>query len=347
MLICPVTGDCVVDVLASIDPSLLKQNVLNHGFVNVVDVMPRLVPADHPTCDFSLAEAARLSYQKGTKKVSNDAGLIDNLIRNQHTSPIEMGELKYHMRMPIFVMRQLVRHRTASLNEESARYSVLDSDFYIPRQEDWAANTAANKQATVRGAVTDPDLANFLYDRITNHNAVAYQLYLLLLGDRDDDQVNDEEADYWNKLGVPAVAREQARMVLGTNIYTSCYWKSDLKNLLHLLRLRTDAHAQWEIREYGDAMARVVQACFPVAFKSFKDNFIDGVNFSKVELDVVGSVFVAIGGGIFSIPANHMVAVGWTQRRTDEFTKKLMKTGWVSPEGAAKLTEAIRIAYAK
>lgn len=329
-LIDPVTGDEVVDVLDMIHPSLLKQKCLDHGFVNLLDSMPRLVPLGSRNCDFALADAARISYQKGTRKLNEDAGLVDYLIRNKHTSPIEMGELKFHIRLPIFVMRQLVRHRTASLNEESARYSVLASDFYVPRQEDWAANTPTNKQATVRGAVTDPELAKFLHDRLTMHNGVSYQLYQLLLGEREDESVNDEEADYWDQLGVPSIAREQARMVLGTNIYTQCIWKQDLKNLLHLTQLRTDPHAQWEIREFGDAIARVNEALFPAAWKSWKDNVIDGVSISRTEGEIITMMLAEKP----QHTANFIKALGWSKRRGEEFFKKLKKAPWV-PEALA------------
>jgi thymidylate synthase (FAD) len=335
----PVTGDDVVDVLDQIDPSLLKQKCLDHGFVNLLDVMPRLVPSAHPTCDFALADAARISYQKGTRKVNEDKGLIDNLIRNQHTSPIEMGELKFHIRLPIFVMRQHVRHRTASLNEESARYSVLASDFYVPDPKDWAMNTASDKQATVK-YVIDEEVANTLYRWITEHNEEAYALYTKLLEGGDDD---DAQLDY----GLPPIAREQARMVLGTNIYTQCIWKCDLKNLLHYLRLRTDAHAQYEIRVFADAIARAVQACFPVAWQSFKDNFIDGVNFSKTEMGVVCEVFSAMFDGMVQRPANYMKSLGWTKRRGEEFLKKLYKIPALSPEFHTKLKDYYFGLYAK
>ncbi len=325
----PITGDGMVDILAILDQDLLNQKCLDHGFVKVLDCMPRLVPAQLalradtldpvmtsvPSCDFAIADAARISYQKGTRKVSADAGLIDHLIRNQHTSPIEMGELKFHIRLPIFVMRQHVRHRTASLNEESARYSELASDFYVPEPKDWAMNTAANKQATVKYNI-DAEVASTLHEWLTKHNDQSYALYKKLLDGGDDDDAN---LDY----GLPPIAREQARMVLGVNIYTQCVWKIDLKNLLHYLRLRTDAHAQYEIRVFADAIARVTEALFPACWKSFKDNFIDGVNFSATELVVVRTLDDVHPHSMSA----WMKELGWTQRRFGEFRTKLHKAG--------------------
>ena len=186
----PITGDMMVDILAWLKekrPDLMDQKVLDHGFCRILDVMPRFCPYVEnmpPACDFALADAARLSYQKGTRKVSSDAGLVDNLIRNRHTSPIEMGELKFHLRMPIFVMRQHVRHRTASLNEESARYSQLASDFYLPEPKHWAINTSADKQATQQGKFT-LEQAQKLYDVVQEMNARSYALYEAMLYDLD------------------------------------------------------------------------------------------------------------------------------------------------------------------
>jgi thymidylate synthase (FAD) len=220
-----------------------------------------------------------------------------------------MGELKLHIRLPIFVMRQHVRHRTASLNEESARYSELASDFYIPDAKDWAMNTSANKQATVKYNI-DAEVAQVLHRWLKEHNEQAYALYKSLLDGGDDD---DAALDY----GLPPIAREQARMVLGVNIYTQCVWKIDLKNLLHYLKLRTDKHAQYEIRVFADAIARVVDSLFPATWESFKDNFIDGVNFSGNELKVIRS----------ATPAQEVKMLAWTERRFREFADKAVKSG--------------------
>jgi thymidylate synthase (FAD) len=310
-IICAVTGDTMVDALASMDPDLLNQKCLDHGFVKALDCMPRLKPLDANGCDFALADAARISYQKGTRKANSDAGLIDHLIRNEHTSPIEMGELKFHIRLPIFVMRQHVRHRTASLNEESARYSELASDFYIPEPQHWAMNTAANKQATVQYNMPQA-VADKLHQWIKDHNEDSYRLYKQLL-----DGSESCDAD----IVVPGVAREQARMVLGVNIYTQCVWKCDLKNLLHYLRLRTDKHAQYEIRVFADAIARVVAALFPASWNSFEDNFIKGVRFSGIELNVIKWLHDP------TFPNMLKVNFGWSKTRWMEFKKKLIRSG--------------------
>lgn len=338
MIIDPVTGDNVIDVLAFIDRALLNQKCLDHGFVKVLDCMPRLIPADGPVgCDFAIADAARISYQKGTRKVSADAGLIDNLIRNRHTSPIEMGELKFHIRLPIFVMRQHVRHRMASLNEESARYSELASDFYVPDVKDWAMNTAADKQATVKYEI-DPTAAKVLHEWITTHNQESYQLYKNLL---------EGEADDTFGVGIPAIAREQARMVLGVNIYTQCVWKIDLKNLLHYLSLRCDKHAQYEIRVFADAIARVVAALFPAAYASHKDHdpFMDGVNFGASELKVLHKLLAGDNlDDIFVNPAEFvamMKEMGWGARRFAEFKNKVDKAGFLSADVLNALQQTV------
>jgi len=344
----PVTGDQMVDVLATIAPELLNQKCLDHGFVKILDCMPRLVPLPKvdgggpndngvPSCDFAIADAARISYQKGTRKVSADAGLIDHLIRNQHTSPIEMGELKFHIRLPIFVMRQHVRHRTASLNEESARYSELASDFYIPDAKDWALNTAADKQATVKYSIS-PLQAQCLHDMLKKHNDLSYSLYQQFLEGSLDGELGDSRyggssnAQPFNGqspldqlLAKVPIAREQARAVLGVNIYTQCVWKIDLKNMLHYLKLRTDKHAQYEIRVFADAMARVVDALFPRSWESHKDNFIDGVNFSGKEL-------IVLNGILNGFELNAVTSSGWTKRRFDEFAGKLRRSKLVSDE---------------
>lgn len=331
MLIDPVTGDQMVDVLSTIAPELLNQKCLDHGFVKVLDCMPRLIPAGTAGADFALADAARISYQKGTRKANSDTALIDHLIRNEHTSPIEMGELKFHVRLPIFVMRQLVRHRTASLNEESARYSQLAADFYVPEPEHWAINTSADKQATQQGKFTI-DQAQRLHALVTEHNRNSYALYEAMLYDDDTnkDAFDSETGDeVFNVLldqiatQIPGLAREQARMILGVNIYTQCVWKMDLKNLLHCMRLRTDKHAQYEIRVFADAIARVIEALFPAAWNSFKDNFIDGVKFSGLEIQMLTALSSTQGDlAIKLMKDNH-----WSTRRLIEFKTKAARLG--------------------
>lgn len=294
------------DVLDALPRHLLDIPVLNHGFVRVLDVMPRLVPVGD-TCDVAVTHMARQSYQKGTKSLSDDAGLIDHLVRNEHTSPIEGGELKFHLRMPIFVARQHIRHRTASVNEESARYSVLEDDFYVPDPGTWATNTSRNKQATEQVDLSQ-DVVSKLHSYITKHSEESYNLYKRLLS-------GDEESD----PKIPGVAREQARMVLGTNIFTKMVWKIDLKNLLHYLRLRCASDAQYEIRVYADAMAGVVSRLFPMTYASFVDNMVDGVRFSGFELRLLSTIIKSDAADAISL----MDEKGWSQRRRAEFIAKL------------------------
>ena len=361
MIVDAVSGAPCVDILEHLsytNPGVLRQKCLDHGFVNIVDVMPRLVPVETLTCDFSLADAARLSYQKGTRKVSTDVGLIDNLIRNRHTSPIEMGELKFHIRLPIFVMRQHVRHRMASLNEESARYSQLAGDFYIPEPEHWAINTSADKQATQQGKFTR-EQAIMLHRLVKKHSEDSYAIYEALLYDDatatvDEKRValKDQDPEGFQALlddialEIPGLGREQARMILGVNIYTQCYWKIDLKNLLHYISLRSDPHAQFEIRVFSDAIRAATAALFPQAWASFQDHFVDGVNLGREELKIVGSLVTDFSASqqdqIVGFTVGIIDRQGWTVRRLEEFNKKLAKTGLV-PKGVIKaLLEAYK-----
>ncbi len=357
-LVDPVSGVNVVDALAAVDllhPGLRTQKVLNHGVVDLIDIMPRLIPAElaepdaKMRCDYAVPQAARISYQQGTTKVSSDVGLIDNLIRNQHTSPVEMVELKWRLRLPIFVMRQHVRHRTASLNEESARYSELASDFYVPDPAHWARNTAADKQATVPhidGNVPQWDFASWLYERIRKHDELSYHLYQLLLGERNEEAIKADvhkpkgewsEDTIWDHLGVPAIAREQARMVLGVNIYTSCIWKIDLKNELHYLKLRADKHAQFEIRVYAAAMMEQLGVLCPAAMRSFADHFMKGVNLAESELAIYAYLLNTSAGS--AIDASKKL--GWTARRVQEFVRtKLTRMPGVSELVLKSYTDA-------
>lgn len=230
-----------------------------------------------------------------------------------NSSPVEMGEIKYGLRMPLFVIQQHNRHRQANLNQESARYSVIEDDFYVPEPQHWAVNTNKDKQATEQVAV-DPRVAGILHNYITKHCDEAYALYKKLMDikscDNDDGVIID----------VPGIAREQARMVLSQNIFSRMVWKQDLRNHLHYLNLRMDHHAQFEIREYADAMARVVEKLFPATWASFKDHVIDGVSFSKTELGVLKMFLSTDVQG-----TNAMKKLGWTARRMGEFLGKCEK----------------------
>src|SRR5271169_5693021 len=226
--------------------------VLDHGFIRVIDYMGD---------DGAVVQAARVSYGKGTKKVSEDRGLINYLMRHRHTTPFEMCEIKYHVKLPIFVARQCIRHRTANVNEYSARYSILDREFYIPTPEHLAAQSAVNRQG--RGAVLAGAEAAEVLDLLRADATRCYDDYLAMLNEGEDGGTVDP--------GRQGLARELARMNLTLNTYTQWYWKIDLYNLFHFLSLRADAHAQYEIRAYAEAMLGTVAAWVPAAHQAFLD----------------------------------------------------------------------------
>lgn len=232
-------------------------DVLDHGFVRVIDYMGD---------DAAVVQAARVSYGKGTKAVREDRGLIRYLMRHRHTTPFEMCELKLHVKLPIFVARQWIRHRMASVNEASARYSVLDREFYLPRPEDLATQSRDNKQG--RGEALSAE-------------AAAEVLRLL-----EDDALRVHRT-YTRLMDEHQLARELARMDLGLNTYTQWYWKIDLHNLLHFLALRMDAHAQWEIRAYADQIGALVADWVPLCWEAFRDYRLGALTLSRGELDVL------------------------------------------------------------
>ncbi|MEK0085854.1 FAD-dependent thymidylate synthase [Benzoatithermus flavus] len=262
--------------------------VLDHGFVRVIDYMGD---------DAAIVQAARVSYGKGTKQVSNDRGLINYLMRHRHTSPFEMCEIKLHVKLPIFVARQWIRHRTANVNEYSARYSVLDREFYLPDQEFLrlqkvekravatqaslfelgdaaapqvtAAQSTTNKQG--REGVLEANAAASVLKEIGAISSRSFTVYEKLLGDEER----------------PGIARELARMVLPLNTYTQWYWKIDLHNLLHFLRLRYDDHAQHEIRAYAEVLFGIVQKWVPLTARAFEDYRLSGAELSAKALEVI------------------------------------------------------------
>ncbi len=242
--------------------------VLDHGFVRVIDYMGD---------DAAVVQAARVSYGRGTRKVSEDAGLINYLMRHRHTTPFEMCEIKYHVKLPIFVARQWIRHRTANVNEYSARYSVLDREFYIPSPEHLAAQSASNRQG--RGEVLEGDDAARVLEFLKADAARCYESYERLLNQRDDGSAIEP--------GRQGLARELARMNLPVNIYTQWYWKCDLHNLLHFLALRADPHAQYEIRAYAEAMLETVRRWVPLCYAAFEDHVMTGTRLSGKGLAVV------------------------------------------------------------
>ncbi|WP_050528253.1 FAD-dependent thymidylate synthase [Pseudorhodobacter aquimaris] len=234
--------------------------VLDHGFVRVIDYMGD---------DAAIVQAARVSYGAGTKHVSNDEGLIRYLMRHWHSTPFEMCEIKLHVKLPVFVARQWIRHRTANVNEYSARYSILDREFYIPAPEQLAAQSVVNNQG--RGEVLTGEEAARVLEMLKRDANTAYDHYESML----------------SQEGQQGLARELARMNLPANIYTQWYWKVDLHNLFHFLRLRADAHAQYEIRVYADAICKVVADWVPIAFGAFEDYRMGGATLSGKAIDCV------------------------------------------------------------
>ncbi len=227
--------------------------VLDHGFIRVIDYMGD---------DAAICQAARVSYGKGTRSVSNDEGLIRYLMRHWHSTPFEMCEIKLHVKLPVFVARQWIRHRTANVNEYSARYSILDREFYIPAPEQVAAQSEVNNQG--RGAVLEGEEAARVLDILKGDSTRAYDNYQAMISDQ----------------GQQGLARELARMNLPANIYTQWYWKVDLHNLFHFLRLRADAHAQYEIRVYAEAICDIVADWVPFAWRAFADYRMGAVSMS-------------------------------------------------------------------
>lgn len=270
--------------------------VLDHGFVRVIDYMGD---------DSAIVQAARVSYGRGTRKVSEDAGLIRYLMRHRHSTPFEMCEIKYHVKLPIFVARQWIRHRTASVNEYSARYSILDREFYIPAPEHLAAQSASNRQG--RGGVLDGTEAAEVLRLLRADAAQTHDHYLWML--------NEDGADP-DRAGL---ARELARMNLTLNTYTQWYWKTDLHNLLHFLSLRADPHAQYEIRAYAEAMLRTVAAWVPAAYAAFRDYRLGAVTLS--------AGMVAVVRRLLAGEAPDQAGSGLTRREWTELMRVLGRAG--------------------
>jgi thymidylate synthase (FAD) len=239
--------------------------VLDHGFIRVIDYMGD---------DAAICQAARVSYGRGTKSVQNDEGLIRYLMRHWHSTPFEMCEIKLHVKLPVFVARQWIRHRTANVNEYSARYSILDREFYIPESSHINAQSVVNNQG--RGGVLEGEEAARVLEILKSDSNRAYDHYESMISETaPDGQPQD------------GLARELARMNLPANIYTQWYWKVDLHNLFHFLRLRADAHAQYEIRVYADAICKVVADWVPAAYGAFEDYRLGGATMSGKALDCV------------------------------------------------------------
>ena len=238
----------------------LAHPVLDHGLIRVVDYMGD---------DAAITQAARVSYGRGTKSVNTDEGLIRYLMRHWHSTPFEMCEVKFHVKLPVFVARQWIRHRTANVNEYSARYSILDREFYIPAPEHLSAQSAVNRQG--RGELLEGEEAARVLDLLREDAMRSYDHYESML----------------SQDGQKGLARELARMNLPANVYTQWYWKVDLHNLFHFLRLRADSHAQYEIRAYANAMCDIVRDWVPFAYAAFEDYRLGGVQLSAKGVEVL------------------------------------------------------------
>jgi len=245
--------------------------VLDHGFIRVIDYMGD---------DSSIVQSARVSYGKGTKKVSTDEGLIRYLMRHWHSTPFEMCEIKYHVKLPIFIARQWIRHRTANVNEYSARYSILDKEFYIPAKEQLSAQATNNRQG--RGELITGEQADEVLKILKDDAVRTYDNYEKMLNERFDGTIIDEK-----KSGL---ARELARMNLTLNSYTQWYWKTDLLNLMNFLFLRADSHAQYEIRVYAEKMLDTVKKWVPITHAAFLDYRVGAAHLSSKGLKIVKSM---------------------------------------------------------
>ncbi|WP_341810656.1 FAD-dependent thymidylate synthase [Wolbachia endosymbiont (group A) of Campoletis raptor] len=244
-------------IVKKIDAILYEEHkVLDHGFIRVVDYMGS---------DSAIVQAARVSYGKGTKQISQDEALIKYLMRHHHTTPFEMCEIKFHVKLPIFVARQWIRHRTANVNEYSARYSILDNEFYTPKPEQVAKQSDNNKQGS--GEAFDPDTSKEIIDSLTNDSNLVYSHY--------------------EKFIEQGLAREIARTNLMLNYYTQFYWKIDLHNLLHFLKLRADKHAQYEIRVYAEVMLDIIKKWVPLAYNAFVEYCLESACISRTGLEII------------------------------------------------------------
>ena len=252
---------------SKLDKVLYKPfKVLDHGFVRVIDYMGD---------DSSIVQAARVSYGKGTKKLNQDKNLINYLISHRHTTPFEMNEKKFHIKLPIFVARQWIRHRTANVNEYSARYSILDNEFYIPKANDVKPQSQLNNQG--REGEIEKDLKKHYLSLIKENAKINFSSYKHLLNVDEDGNTLDEKR--------PGIARELARMVLPLSSYTQWYWKIDLHNLMHFLALRFDDHAQYEIRVYAKVMLDLVKKWVPLTYDAFIRNRVNSLTLSSEAIE--------------------------------------------------------------
>ncbi|MGH7098805.1 MAG: FAD-dependent thymidylate synthase [Stellaceae bacterium] len=265
--------------------------VLDHGFVRVIDYMGD---------DAAVVQAARVSYGRGTKRVSEDRGLINYLMRHRHTTPFEMCEIKFHVKLPIFVARQWIRHRTANVNEYSARYSILDKEFYIPALEHLGPQAATNRQG--RGEALEGAAALRVLDLLQAEAERAYAGYAELL--------NEDASGAARDPARPGIARELARMNLSLNFYTQWYWKTDLHNLMHFLSLRADAHAQYEIRAYAEIILDILKRWVPLTHAAFVEYRKEAALISRAGLAVIRRL---LAGEAVDQPSSGLSAREWRE----------------------------------
>lgn len=283
---------------------------LDHGFVSLVDVMPRMAPEGQTTADYAIVQAARVSYGDGTKTLSEDRGLIRYLLRHAHTTPFEMIEFKFCCKMPIFVARQWIRHRTANVNEYSARYSLVKDEFYFPESDNVRQQSKTNKQ----GGETkvEDSVADAFINELTDKSKGAYETY--------ETYVNE------------GIAREQARMVLPLNSYTEWYWKIDLHNLFHFLGLRCDKHAQWEIRVFADAMLKLITPIVPLAVEAWEDYhpYRGALKLTRLEVDAIHKFVDNIKEHLPEkwFESNNISIDSDNQREKSEWEEKAKKLGF-------------------
>ncbi len=286
--------------------------ILDHGFV---------YPTDYMGDDAAICRSARVSYGRGTRKVSEDTSLIRYMFRHEHQSPFEMCVIQFHVKLPIFVARQWIRHRASAFNEYSARYSILDKEFYIPEPAQLAAQSTSNRQG--RGDVLQGDEATEVLDLLRDDANRNYEHYTQMLNDPSDPNYNPEH---------DGLARELARMNLTLNTYTQWYWRIDLRNLFHFLGLRADAHAQYEIRVYAEKILEIVQAWVPIAAQAFYDYQHQAATFSRMELNILRDVFAKTNAWETFVQSHGVLAgqqaaltqhYGLSKREMDEFLTRI------------------------
>jgi thymidylate synthase (FAD) len=278
--------------------------VLDHGFVRLVDYMGD---------DQAIVQAARVSYGRGTRRAREDRGLLRYLLRHHHTTPFEMCEIKVHVKLPIFVARQWIRHRTASVNEYSARYSILDREFYVPAPEALAGQSDANRQG--RGDAVSPARAASVLATLKDDAELAYAHYEDMLGGPAPAPGAAPSATDESREDAPeAIARELARINLPVSFYTQWYWKIDLHNLLRFIALRADAHAQYEIRVYAEALASLTRLWVPDVYEAFVDYRLEAASLSRMEVDALRALLKG--------QAPDLAALGMSAREQAEFRRR-------------------------